>query len=160
MTSSKSIYKFDTKRVVGLWLLPFFFNCFILLIFYTKLNDYEKPITFLDALAYFLFFFFSSGIFIFLFFNYMPTEKSKILTITNNELVLQDQSTVVSIKLDEIETIYEFSAGRLPWGHLRKWEIITSKEKLILSSITISWLDFHRHFGNKIESHFSFLKLI
>ena len=160
MTSSKTVYKFDTERVVGLWLLPFFFFCCSVLIFYYKLSDYEKPITIIDVFTQVLFFVFSSGIFIFLFFNYLPSEKNKILTISNNELFLEDSSRVFSVKLDEIEKINEFNANRLPWGHLRKWEIITSKEKLILSSITISWLDFHRHFGNKIESHVSFFKLI
>ncbi|MFN5135309.1 MAG: hypothetical protein ACK5DG_08320 [Chitinophagaceae bacterium] len=157
MTSSKSSYKFDIERVVGLCLLPFFFGCLSILILYSKLTDYEDPITVIDVLAYFLFFIFTTGVFIFLFFRYFSSEKNKVLTVTDDVVTIDDKSKTISIKLKEIESINEFHAGRLPWGHLRKWEFVTANEKFIVSSLTISWLNFHRHFGDKIQYHFVFL---
>jgi hypothetical protein len=146
----KSIYKFDTERVVSVWLLPFLFGCFILIALIWKIFDYEVPITLVDVIIFCCLLFFTTGTSIILFFNHLPYANDVKLIVSDNEIEIITNEKSVTINLKDVEAIYEYGDRRVPWMAIRKWTFITSNDKFVISSLTISWLDFHRHFWNRI----------
>lgn len=146
----KNTYKFDVERVVSLWLLPFLFGILVLILFIFKVLDYDDPITLVDVLVYLCLLIFSTGIFIFLFFNHLSYAKNVELITSDSEIEIIRNEKSVIIQVKNIEAIYEYYARRLPWSGIRKWIFVTTDDEVVVSSLTISWLDFHRLFSKKI----------
>lgn len=144
---TKNRYKFDFSRLVNLWLLPVLFIVITLVFIFSKYNSFED-LSAKDILGLTFFFLFSAGAFIILFFNHLPIAKKTELIITNNTLEITQGDDKYSCNLAEIEEVVEYSTGRLPWSSIAKWIIKVNDREFVISSLTISKLNFERHFWN------------
>lgn len=149
-------YKFNTTRLISLWLLPTFFTFLILFLFYSKV-DGIKNLTLTGIIAWTLFFIFAVGLFVFLFFNHLPVARQTQLIIVDKTLQIIQGDRSYSANFSDIEEIVEYSSKKLPWGFVMKWKIKIADKEIVVSSLTISQFNFERHFHNKIKHKVSLL---
>ena len=152
-------YIFNTSRLITLWLLPIFFTFLILFFNYSKFDSY-KEFSLTDIIAWTIFFLFTVGLFIFLFLNHLPIARQTQLIIINKTFKIIQSDNYYIANFNDIEEIVNYSANRLPWGYIMKWKIRTTDAEFTISSLTISQLNFERHFYNKIKYKTSLLPTI
>ena len=147
-------YRLTPYRLLVLWSLPIFFLAFFLFLFFSKFGTiYEAK--FIDILAFTLLILFSVGTFVFLFFNHLPLARQTELIIQGKLLTIVRDGKVERIDFSEITSIKEYTAKKLPWGFIMKWSLKTNEKEYIISSLTISQLDFERYFHDKTETKVS-----
>jgi hypothetical protein len=132
----------------------FFLGLFLFLFFSKYENISEaKPV---DIIGLTLLILFSVGTFVFLFFNHLPLARQTELIIEGKQLTIIREGKIESIHFSEITRIKEYSTAKLPWSSIKKWSISTNGKEYIISSLTISQLNFERHFHDKTETKVSF----
>jgi hypothetical protein len=144
-------YRITPYRLLVLWSLPIFFLTFILLVFFSKFDTIYEARR-IDIIAFTLLILFSVGTFVFLFFNHLPLARQTELVIQGKLLTIIRGGKVERINYSEITSIKEYSAKRLPWGFIMKWSLKTNEKEYIISSLTISQLNFERHVNDKTET--------
>jgi hypothetical protein len=152
-------YHFNLFRFLSLWSLPIFFLAMFTFLFfskYEKLNE-AKPV---HLLALSLFMLFCLGPFAFLFFNHLTLARHTTIVIKDKMLCIQIYGEEELIDFLEIKNITEHSTAKLPWSSIRKWTISANEKEYVISSLTISKLNFERHFYDKIETKVSLLPMV
>ena len=152
-------YKYDTARFINLWLLPVLLTVLIFVVLYSKFNSL-RDLSVSDILFWIFFLLFSVGIFIFLYFNHLPLARQTELIISSKTFEIIQRSQSYSCDLGDIKEVIEYSTGRLPWSSIAKWIIKTNDREFVISSLTISKLNFERHFWNKTKDKTSLLPRI
>lgn len=152
-------YKFDTIRLINLWLLPTFFTALIIVLFYSKFDKFSQP-KLIDIIAWSLLFVFAVGLFIFLFFNHISFARQTELVFFDKQLQLFQGDKSSAIDFKDIKEIIEYSSKKLPWGHIMKWKIVTTDKEFVVSSLTISQFYFEKYFWGKIKHKVSLLPTI
>ncbi len=142
-------YKFSIIRFFELWILPILLTFFITFIIYSRFDNVNE-LTFIESIAWVLFFIYTVGIFIYLFLNHYPFAKKTQLIILDKTFQVKEKENLYSSKICDITEIVEYSTSKTPWGFIMKWKIKTIDKEIIISSLTISQTSFHRHFWNKI----------
>jgi len=79
------------------------------------------------------------------------------MTIVDKSVSITQGDETNSFNLSDIDEIIEYSAKKLPWGFLVKWQIKTADKTILVSSLTISQNNFERHFWNKIRHKYTLL---
>jgi hypothetical protein len=113
-----------------------------------------------DIFGWVFFFIFSAGIFIFLFVNHLPLARQTELILSNKTLKIVQQGQSYSCNLSDIKEVFEYSTGRLPWSSIAKWIIKTDDREFVVSSLTISKLNFERYFWNKTKDKTSLFPML
>lgn len=148
MTESR--YKFDNIRIIKLWLLPVLFTVLIFVFLSLKfdsINDFSG----MDILVWTLFSIFSMGIFIYLFLNHLSLARQTELVISTRTFKIIQGKQSYSYDLHEITEVIQYSTAHLPWSSIIKWTLKTNDREFVISSLTISKLNFERYFWNKTE---------
>ena len=145
---TRNRYKFDNARLINLWLLPVLFTILIIVILYSKF-DSLRDISVIDSLVWAFFFMFSVGIFIFLYFNHLPLARQTELIVSSKTFEIIQGSESYSCSLGDITQVTEYSTARLPWSSIAKWKVKANDREFVISSLTISKLNFERYFFNK-----------
>lgn len=130
--------------------MPLLLSGLILLFLYSKFDSF-KDLSGEDILVWTLFFIFSVGIFVFLFFNHLSLARQTELVITTKTLKIIQRGQAYSCDMKDIKEVIEYSTGRLPWSSIIKWIIKAGDREFVISSLTISKLNFERHFWNKTK---------
>jgi hypothetical protein len=152
-------YHFNLSRFLSLWSLPIILLAMLTFLFfskYEKLNEAKS----VQLLALSLFMLFCVGPFAFLFFNHLPLARRTMLIIKDKILYILIDGQQEKIEFLEIKNITEYSTAKLPWSSIRKWIISANEKEYVISSLTISNLNFERHFYDKIETKVSFLPMV
>ena len=89
--------------------------------------------------------------FIILFINHLLKVKGSELLISKDKITFNKNGTEESLNFNEIIEVVQYSTSRYPWSSIIKWEIITATNKYLVSSLSISKLNFERFFYNKIK---------
>lgn len=139
--------------------MPTLFTLLILILIYSKV-DSIRELTVADIIAWTLFFTFAVGLFVFLFFNHLSLARQTELCVVGKTFQIIQGGKSYSASFDDIQEIIEYSSKKLPWGFIMKWKIKSKYNEIIVSSLTISQLNFERHFHNKIKHKVSFLPTI
>ena len=126
---------------------------------YLKFNNFGA-LKLIDIIAWTLYFIFTVGIFAFLFFNHLPLARKSELVIIGKTFQIIQGDNFYLVNFSDIENIVEYSANRLPWGYIMKWKIKTNNTEILISSLTISQLNFERHFYTKIKHETKLLPTI
>jgi hypothetical protein len=131
----------------------------ILFLFFARFKtvNESKPV---DVLVFVFFLIFFVGIFVFLFFNHLALARKTELVIEGQQLTIVNDGKAEIISSSDILSIKEYTANRLPWGSVIKWNIAVKEKEYIISSLTISRLNFERHFHIKIETKTSLVPII
>jgi hypothetical protein len=151
-------YRLNFLRILATSLIPIFglvFSCF--LVFY---KFKKADVNLLDLTSLVLFLTYTTGIYLFIFFNHLPTARQTRLEVTNKEIFIIQNGKKIKIIPDQIEEISECSTMRLPWSSLKLWRIKTVEEKFNVTSLIISPREFERYFWNKIRSKTKVFPLI
>lgn len=152
-------YRFDTARCINLWLVPGLL-CVLMFGFLFSRIDSWGDVSARDMLGWVLFFTFSTGIFIFLFFNHLPLARQTELIISDETFKIVQGEQSYSCDLSDIKEVFEYSTGRLPWSSIAKWIIKTGDREFKVSSLTISKLNLERHFWNKTKDKTSLFPML
>lgn len=143
-------YSFGVLRIISLWLLPLFSASPVPYILFSKYdNIFQIPAV--EIMVWTLFLVYACGIFAFLFFNHLRSEKETKLIITGKTYQLIQGEVIYSWRYDQVEEIIEYSTGIFPWSLLMKWKVRTRDNEFFISSLTISSSDFEDHFRNKLR---------
>ncbi len=134
--------------------MPLFFLALFLFLFFSKYENISKakPVV---IIGFTLLILFSVGIFAFLFFNHLPLARQTELIIDGKRLTIVREGKEESIHFSEITGIKEYTAKKLPWGFIMKWCLTAKGKEYVISSLTISQLNFERHFHDKTETKVS-----
>ncbi|HYH16969.1 MAG TPA: hypothetical protein VD794_17170 [Flavisolibacter sp.] len=143
-------YRFNFYRLLALWSLPTFFLVFTIFLFFSKFNSvsHAQPI---DIIGFTFLLLFSVGIFIILFFNHLPSALKTELVLKGKQLTIVRNGREETINFVDIAAIKLYTAKKLPWGFIMKWCLTAKDKDYIISSLTISQLDFERYFHDKTE---------
>ena len=152
-------YSLNFFRLLGVWSLPLLSLVLILFLFFARFKtvNESKPV---DVLVFVFFLIFFVGIFVFLFFNHLALARKTELVIEGQQLTIVNDGKAEIISSSDILSIKEYTANRLPWGSVIKWNIAVKEKEYIISSLTISRLNFERHFHIKIETKTSLVPII
>jgi hypothetical protein len=131
-----------------------FFLALFLFLFLSKFENISeaKPV---DIIGFSLLILFSVGTFIFLFFNHLPLARQTELIIKGKQLTIVREGKEERIHFSEITGIKMYTAKKLPWGFIMKWCLTANGKEYVISSLTISQLNFERHFHDKTETKVS-----
>jgi hypothetical protein len=146
----EKVYGSGIVRIISLWLLPVFSASLVFYILFSKYNGITQ-IPPAEILAWAFFLIYASGVFVFLFFNHLRSERETKLIITGKTYQLIQGELIYSWRYEQIVEIIEYSTGFLPWSLLMKWKIRTGDNVFFISSLTISSSAFENHFRNKIR---------
>jgi hypothetical protein len=136
-----------------------FFTFLILFSIYSKVES-VKNLTPTEIIAWTLIFVFTVGIFMFLFFNHLQFARHTRLIIADQTFKICQGDYSFSASFENIEEIIEYSSKKLPWGFIMKWKIKVGDSEFIVSSLTISQLNFESYFYKKIKHKVSLLPII
>jgi hypothetical protein len=161
----KRIFKFNAYRIFSLWIVPLILLAFMILVFQVDRKSMwnMKPI---ELVAWCLFLVFSVGIFSFLFFNHLSFASKSRVIFENESIEVIQKNKVYTVRLADIQKVVEYSidnkytSGKLPWGSLMKWKIVTANEEVYISSLTISKDDFKKYINKELTYNFSYLPMI
>jgi hypothetical protein len=131
-----------------------FFLALFLFLFFSKLENISeaKPV---DIIGFSLLIVFSVGTFVFLFFNHLPLARQTELMIEDKQLTIIREGKEERIHFSEITGIKMYTAKKLPWGFIMKWCLTANGKDYVISSLTISQLNFERHFHDKTKAQVS-----
>ena len=151
MTENK--YRINPFRLLSTFLYPVICLIFVLFILFIPISKYESSqklsyeiITITCILLFNCFVPFNI-----LFVNHFLYAKKTELFLSNSIIEITQAGQTIIYDLKDIQKVNEYSTENLPWSSIVKWEIITSKGAYIISSLTISRLDFGRYLYNKID---------
>lgn len=145
-------YKFNISRCVSIALVPFLFTILICIVIYQDAS-HNRPPSLKDILIWSGFFLCGVGFFVFLFVNHLPIALKTDIAITGtiNKIVEIKQGTQhYYVDFSDIEKIIEYSTSRFPWSSIVLWKLSFQSKEITISSLTVSRLNFERHFHNKI----------
>lgn len=152
-------YKFDNIRIINLWLLPVLLTVLIF-VFLSLKFDGIRDFSGTDILVWTLFFIFSVGIFVYLFLNHLSLATQTELVISTRIFKIIQRNQSYSCDLHEIKEVIQYSTAHLPWSSIIKWTLKTNDREFVISSLTISKLNFDRHFWNKTEDKTSLFPIL
>ena len=152
-------YKFNTTRLINLWFIPTLLTTLFFALFYLKF-DRLQYLSYKDIIVWGLIFICFAGVFIFLFINHLQLARQTELIIQGKTFKIIQGVHSYSGDLSTIKEIIQYSTGRLPWSSIIKWKIKTGDREFVISSLTISKLNFERHFNNKIKDKTSFMPIL
>lgn len=148
---NENTYRLNTLRIINLWFFPTLMFILCLFAFFSKFNSlHDARVIDIVGLTFLLVF--SVGIFVFLFFNHLPIARHTKLIVKSKQITIIQGEKEAVIDFDSITKIEEYTANRLPWGRIVKWCISSNGKIYTISSLTISQLNFERHFHNKTDS--------
>ncbi len=107
-----------------------------------------------------LFFTFFVGIFGLLFFNHLPIAKQTELVLSRKIFRINQGGKQYSYDMNEIDEVIEYSTGRLPWSSIIKWKLKVDNIEFVVSSLTISKINFDRHFWNITKEKLSLFPML
>ena len=131
-----------------------FFLALFLFLFFSKFENISeaRPV---DIIGFVFLIMFRVGTFVFLFFNHLPLARQTELIIKDKQLIIVRDGKEERIDFSQITSIKEYTAKKLPWGFIMKWCLTANGEEYVISSLTISQLNFERHFHDKTETKVS-----
>ncbi len=147
-------YKFNTARLINIWLLPVLSMSFMFVVLNLK-SDTLQNLSGVDILAFSLFFIFLVGVFIFLFINHLSIALRTELILSRKTFEIIKNKKSYKCDLSEITEVIEYSTARLPWSSIIKWKLKVADKEIVISSLTISKLNFERYFHDKTEEKIS-----
>jgi hypothetical protein len=107
-----------------------------------------------DIFGFSLLFLVTVGTFIFLFVNHLPFARQTELIIKGKQLNIIGKGKADSIPFSEITSIKEYATSKTPWSSIKKWKIEAGGKEYVISSLTISPLNFDRQFLIKLKQKF------
>lgn len=148
-------YKFDTARLINLWIFPVFIFLVIIVLLYSNITK-PSQLQFVDIVVGAIMFIYAVGFFIYLFLNHLPLAKQTELAITRQGTVVKQIKiiqghNIFTTNYNDIKEVIEYSTVKLPWSSIVKWVIITKDNQIMISSLTISQNNFERNFWDKIK---------
>ena len=162
---NRKVFKFNGYRILSLWIVPLIFLALMIIIFQVDHKSLQNMKS-IELIAWSLFLVFSVGIFSLLFFNHLSFASKTELIFENESIEIIQKSRAYKVNLADIQKIVEYSidnkftSGKLPWGSLMKWKIVTPTDEVYVSSLTISKYDFKKYIKKEFTYSFKYLPLI
>ena len=159
LNSSSKTYCATSSRLFGLWVWPLLIQS---VFFFTYASSLEKII--ITAIANWvilsLWLTMTIGVFSLLFLNHIRYAKGARITINGKQIILEQLSQSLPVSFSEIQSVTEYSVGKMPWSGVFFWKIKTSEKEFVISSLTISRNNFERYFYNKTVHVTSFFPVL
>lgn len=152
-------YRYTTKRVISLWSVPGWLTAFMVFLILSG-HDTIASVKWPEKIAWLLFFIFAVGPFSFLFFNHLRLAKDTRLIFRDNTLQVEQAGETYTVHFSDMEEIVEYSAWKLPWSSIMKWQIKTPGRRIVISSLTISEPAMDHFFWNKMKHKITLLPVI
>ncbi len=157
-------YTLNFTRLISLISFQILFLAFVGLLVFEKINsNVEIDISMIIAFIFLILWIF--GVFIVLFVNHFKLGRNTVIKVLAGKfpiktITIHQNSSIYVFQLTEIKEIVEYSTHRHPWSGIKKWLIITDKNEIWISSLTISSFKFELYFNDKIQVKHTLIPLV
>lgn len=157
MMNSKITYRLTLLRLILFCIMPLILPALIFLVGGILIND-------LSSLSLVVLFIFLLSLFMaycYLFINHYKIASPAQLVIGNHQMTITGNNETITILLNEISAIKEYSSGRRSfWSNILFWTFEANGKTFTVSSLTISQSNFERYFYNRTTQVYRFFPLI